>query len=121
LISTSFDRRSSASLVAGVVVGPDADKEVVMQPKAGLTAAAVPRDPNDITPADSPLRCADVMASPTIERIRTPCLGIGDVAHDFSSPELDLSGGAARPTGRTFHLAAHAGLRPVSLIFGSYT
>jgi hypothetical protein len=113
LISTSFDRRSSASLVAGVVVGPDADKEVVMQPKA--------RDPNDITPADSPLRCADVMASPTIERIRTPCLGIGDVAHDFSSPELDLSGGAARPTGRTFHLAAHAGLRPVSLIFGSYT
>ncbi len=108
-------------MVAGVAVRPDTDKEVVMHPKAGLTATAVPVDPNEITPADSPLRFEDVMASPTIERIRTPCLGIGDVAHDFSFPELDLSGGAARPTGRTFHLAAHAGLRPVSLIFGSYT
>ena len=92
-----------------------------MHPKAGLTAAFAPRDPNDVTPADSPLRLEDVMASPTIERILTPSLGVRDVAHDFSFPELDLSGGAARPTGRTFHLAAHAGLRPVSLIFGSYT
>ena len=92
-----------------------------MHPETGLTAAAVPRDANDITPADSPLRFEDVMASPTIERICTPCLGVGDVAHDFSFPEFDMSGGAARPTGRTFHLAAHAGLRPVSLIFGSYT
>jgi hypothetical protein len=108
-------------VVAGVVVRPDADQEVAVHPKAGLTATAVPRDPNDITPTDSPLRLEDVMASPTIERIRTPCLGIGDVAYDFSFPELDVSGGAARPTGRTFRLAAHAGLRPVSLIFGSYT
>ena len=48
------------------------------------------------------------MASPVIERIRTPALEVGDVAHDFSFPELNLLGGAARPTGRTFHLAEHA-------------
>ena len=108
-------------MVAGVAVRPDTDKEVVMHPKAGLTATAVPVDPNEITPADSPLRFEDVMASPVIERIRTPALGVGDVAFDFSYPELKLSRGAARPTGRTFHLAEHAGLRPVALIFGSYT
>ena len=99
MISTSVDRRSSASVVAGVVVRPDADKEVAMHPKAGLTAAFVPRDPNDITPADSPLRFEDVMASPTIERVRTPCLGIGDVAFDFSFPELDMSGAPPVPPG----------------------
>ena len=92
-----------------------------MHTNAGMTAAAGPRDPNDITPADSPLRFEDVMASPVIARIRTPALGVGDVAFDFSLPELDLSRGAARPTRRTFHLVEHADLRPVALIFGSYT
>jgi hypothetical protein len=108
-------------VVGGAVVRPDAEKEVAMHPKRDVTAVAAPTDPNDITPADSPLRLEDVMASPVIERIRTPALGVGDVAYDFSFPELNLSGGGARPTGRTFHLAEHAGLRPVALIFGSYT
>ena len=91
-----------------------------MPMKAGASGAAVSMDPNDITPADSPLRFEDVMASPVIERIRTPALAVGDAAYDFSFPELDLSGGARRPTGRTFH-PEQAGIRPVALIFGSYT
>ncbi len=61
------------------------------------------------------------MASPVIQRISTPTLAAGDPAYDFTLPELDLSSGVARRSGRTFHLAEHAGLRPVALIFGSYT
>ena len=51
------------------------------------------------------------MSCPTTEQTLTAYL----------DGELDLTSGVARPTGRTFHLAEHAGLRPVALIFGSYT
>jgi len=97
------------------------DHAVVMHLKAGAASVAVSRDPNEVTPADSPLRFEDAMASPVLQRISTPTLVAGDAASDFAFGELDLTSGVARPTGRTFHLAEHAGLRPVALIFGSYT
>lgn len=78
-------------------------------------------DPNEITAADSPMRFEDAMASPVLQRVMTPALAEGDRAHDFTFPELDLPDGTDRPGGRTFHLAALAGDRPVALIFGSYT
>jgi hypothetical protein len=92
-----------------------------MDLKAGVSSVAVSRDPNEITPDDSPLRFEEALASPVIQRLTTPTLVAGDAALDFAFAELDLTSGVARPTGRTFHLAGHAGLRPVALIFGSYT
>src|SRR2546430_7725111 len=60
-----------------------------MDLKAGVTSAAVSRDPNEITPADSPLRFEDAMASPVIQRISTPTLAVGDAAYDFAFGELN--------------------------------
>jgi hypothetical protein len=65
------------------------------------------------TPADSPLRLADVMSSPFYERLRTPDLAPGDPASPFDLPLLDGSG--------RVRLADFAGRRPVALVFGSYT
>jgi len=73
-----------------------------MQTNAGMTAPAVPMDPSEITPADSPLRFEDVMASPVIERVRTPALGVGDVAFDFSYPSSSCRGAPpVRPGGHS--------------------
>ena len=65
------------------------------------------------TPADSPLRLGDVMTSPFYLGLMTPELGVGDRAYPFDLPRLD-------GTGRV-RLEDFAGVRPVALIFGSYT
>ena len=65
------------------------------------------------TPADSPLRLADVMASPFYRGLMTPDVRVGEPAFDFELSRLD-GGGRVR-------LADFAGRRPVALIFGSYT
>ena len=65
------------------------------------------------TPADSPLRLGDVMSSPVYLDLMTPELAVGDPAFPFDLPLLD---GDSR-----VRLADFAGVRPVALVFGSYT
>ena len=65
------------------------------------------------TPADSPLTLGDVMSSPVYGRLMTPQLAPGDPAFPF---DLPLLGGEGR-----VRLADFAGVRPVALVFGSYT
>ena len=72
-----------------------------------------PSSPEPPTPADSPLRLADVMSSPFYGDLMAPTLAPGDSAFGFDLPRLD-GGGHVR-------LADFAGDRPVALVFGSYT
>jgi hypothetical protein len=65
------------------------------------------------TPADSPRTLEDVMSSPTYRTLMTPQLAPGDPAFPF---DLPLLGGGGR-----VRLADFAGVRPVALVFGSYT
>ncbi len=65
------------------------------------------------TPADSPLTLEDVMSSPSYRTLMTPQLAPGDPAFPFDLPLLD---GAGR-----VRLVEFAGVRPVALVFGSYT
>lgn len=74
-----------------------------------------------MTPPDSPMTIQDVVESETYRDLCTPKLSVGDPAFDFSLPLLDASGGRERPTGRAVRLSDYAGVRPVALIFGSYT
>ncbi len=69
------------------------------------------------TPADSPLRLQDVMASAQHQDLSTAKLAVGDPAVPFTLPVLGASG----PTGEQVSLADLVGVRPVALIFGSYT
>jgi hypothetical protein len=71
------------------------------------------------TPADSPLRLHDVMSSPFYLRLMTPELAPGDPAFPFDLPLLDPE--THRPSGERVRLADFAGVRPVALVFGSYT
>lgn len=71
------------------------------------------------TPADSPLRLGDVMASPFYRNLMGPKLAPGDFAHDFELPLLDPDTHA--PSGERVRLSSFAGERPVALVFGSYT
>jgi hypothetical protein len=71
------------------------------------------------TPADSPLRLADVMSSPVYGRLMTPELEIGHPARPFDLPLLDPE--THRPSGERVRLGDFAGERPVALVFGSYT
>ena len=71
------------------------------------------------TPADSPLTLEDVMSSPSYLELRTPDLAPGDPAFPFDLPLLDPE--SHRPSGERVRLADFAGVRPVALIFGSYT
>jgi hypothetical protein len=64
------------------------------------------------TPQDSPLTMQDVLTSPFYADLMTPELGVGDRAFPFELPT---------PDGRVVRLADFAGVRPVALIFGSYT
>src|SRR5690242_13201311 len=64
------------------------------------------------TPSDSPLRLADVLASPLYRELSTARLQPGDPAALFELPALD---------GRVVRLADHVGAAPVALVFGSYT
>ena len=69
------------------------------------------------TPPDSPMAVEDVMASPEHQDLSTAKLEVGDPAFPFTLPLLD----GHRDTGSTVTLSDHAGIRPVALIFGSYT
>ena len=72
-------------------------------------------DPDSITPADSPLRYRDIMASPTHADLLTPEVQPGDVAPDH----LVLQ--RVGEPGTTVRVAEVARNQPVALIFGSYT
>ncbi|HEY8103814.1 MAG TPA: hypothetical protein VIE18_04815 [Gaiellaceae bacterium] len=65
------------------------------------------------TPPDSPLTLHDVMSSPVYERLMTPATGPGEPAFPFELSLLE-GGGSVRLTDFT-------GVRPVALVFGSYT
>jgi hypothetical protein len=71
------------------------------------------------TPADSPLRLHDVMTSPFYGRLMTPEVEVGGPAFPFDLPLLDPETGA--PAGARVRLADFHGVRPVALVFGSYT
>ena len=69
------------------------------------------------TPDDSPLT---MEAAIELRRpLATAKLAVGDPAFAFELPLLDAAG--EHPTGETVRLADHRGVRPVALIFGSYT
>ena len=71
------------------------------------------------TPPDSPLTLEDVMSSPSYLRLMTPTLAPGAAAFPFDLPLLD--GESHRPSGERIRLGDFTGVRPVALVFGSYT
>ncbi len=71
------------------------------------------------TPADSPLRLGDVMSSPVYLDLMTPELAVGDPAFPFDLPLLDPD--THLPSGAHVRLPEVSGVRPVALVFGSYT
>ena len=73
------------------------------------------------TPADSPLTMEQALASPLYVDLRTPKLAVGDPAFEFTLPRFDFADGVRRGTGETARLSDYAGVRPVALVFGSYT
>jgi len=77
--------------------------------------------PGPETPADSPLTMVQALASPVYRDLATPRVSSGEPAVDFELEELDLTTGVERATGRTVRLSDFAGIRPVALVFGSYT
>jgi hypothetical protein len=70
------------------------------------------------TPADSPLRLADIRGSALYGDLSTAAVRVGDPAPAFRLPRLDAT---RRATTEVVHLDDHLGRRPVALIFGSYT
>jgi hypothetical protein len=66
------------------------------------------------TPTDSPMTLADVMSDPGLRELRTPALGVGERAFDFSLRRFD------DPTQRV-QLSQFEAETPVALVFGSYT
>jgi hypothetical protein len=71
------------------------------------------------TPPDSPLSLDDVMSSPAYRRLMTPTLAPGAPAIPFDLPLLDP--GTHRRSDERVRLTDFAGVRPVALVFGSYT
>ena len=71
------------------------------------------------TPPDSPLKLEDVMASPVYGQLMTPAVSVGEPAFGFDLPLLDPE--THRPGGARVRLGDFAGVRPVALVFGSYT
>jgi hypothetical protein len=65
------------------------------------------------TPPDSPLTMADVLGSRLYRDLSTPRVRPGDVAPELGLPRL---GGSGR-----VWLSPFRGVRPVALVFGSYT
>ena len=70
------------------------------------------------TPADSPLRLADIRTSAFYRNLSTPAVAVGDPAPAFRLPRLDVR---RAETTEIVDLGDHLGRRPVALIFGSYT
>jgi hypothetical protein len=71
------------------------------------------------TPPDSPLTLDDVMSSPVYRRLKTATVAPGAPAFWFDLPLLDPE--THRAGGERVRLADFAGIRPVALVFGSYT
>lgn len=73
------------------------------------------------TPSDSPLTLKSLMGREDYRDLSTAKLSTGDVAFDFELPRYDFSEGTAVATGATVQLSEFRSLKPVALIFGSYT
>ena len=73
------------------------------------------------TPYDSPLTLKTLMSREVYRDLTTAKLSVGDVAFDFELPRYDFSDGTAVATGATVQLSECRSLKPVALIFGSYT
>jgi hypothetical protein len=73
-----------------------------------------------MTPADSPMTLHEVVASEQYRDLSTAKLKTGDLAFPFVLPKL-AGYGKAPETGEMVALIDYAGVRPVALIFGSYT
>ena len=73
------------------------------------------------TPADSPLTLKTLMGREDYRDLSTAKLSVGDVAFDFELPRYDISDGMAVATGAAVQLSEFRSLKPVALIFGSYT
>ena len=73
------------------------------------------------TPDDSPLTLKTLMRREDYRDLSTPKLGVGEVAFDFELPRHDFSDGTAVATATTVRLSEFRSVKPVALIFGSYT
>jgi hypothetical protein len=73
------------------------------------------------TPADSPLTLKTLVRREDYRDLSTPKVSVGDPAFDFQLPRYDFSEGTAVATGATVQLSEFRSLKPVALIFGSYT
>jgi hypothetical protein len=73
------------------------------------------------TPDDSPLTLKTLLSREDYRDLSTPKLAVGDSAFDFELPRHDFSDGSAVATGATVRLSSFRSLKPVALIFGSYT
>jgi len=73
------------------------------------------------TPEDSPLTLRALMRREDYRDLSTPKLAVGDMEFDFELPRYDFSGGSAVATGASVRLSAFRSVKPVALVFGSYT
>jgi hypothetical protein len=73
------------------------------------------------TPDDSPLTLKTLISRDDYRDLSTPKLAVGDVAFDFELPQHDFSEGTAAASGTTVRLSEFRSVKPVALIFGSYT
>ena len=73
------------------------------------------------TPEDSPLTLKTLMGREDYRDLSMAKLAVGDVAFDFELPRYDFSDGTAGATGARVRLSEFRSVKPVALIFGSYT
>jgi hypothetical protein len=73
------------------------------------------------TPEDSPLTLKTLLSREDYRDLSTAKVAVGDVAFDFELPRYDFSEGTAVATGASVRLSEFRSLKPVALIFGSYT
>jgi hypothetical protein len=73
------------------------------------------------TPDDSPLTLKTLVRRKDYRDLSTAKVSAGDMAFDFELPRYDFSDGAVVATGATVRLSEFRSVKPVALIFGSYT
>jgi hypothetical protein len=73
------------------------------------------------TPDDSPLTLKTLLRREDYRDLSTAKVAVGDVAFDFELPRYDFSEGTAVATGTMVRLSEFRSVKPVALIFGSYT
>jgi hypothetical protein len=73
------------------------------------------------TPAESPLTMRELLRRQDYRDLMTAKVAPGQPAFDFELPRHDFSDQPGSPTGATVRLSQFSGVRPVALIFGSYT